>query len=133
MTSNEPQLSDLQLALMRVLWDLGDATVAEVHAGLKGEAARLAPTTVATLLGRLEKRGLVSHVNRGRTYVYRAEVPEHDVRRSMLAKLTEFFFAGDPTALVSHLTGNDRLDSAELEQARRLVASARESDDSGSS
>lgn len=133
MPPNDPQLSDLQLALMRVLWDQSEATVAEVHASLKGDAAGLAPTTVATLLGRLEKRGLVTHTSRGRTFVYRAGVPEQDVRRSMLAKLTEFFFAGDPSALVSHLTGNERLAPDEIEQARRLVASARESDDSGSS
>jgi predicted transcriptional regulator len=133
MPPSDLQLSDLQLALLRVLWDRTEATVVEVQAALGGEAAKLAPTTVATLLGRLEKRGLVTHTSRGRTFVYRASVPEHDVRRTMLAKLTEFFFAGDPNALVSHLTGNDRLAPEEIEHARRLVASARESDDSGSS
>ncbi len=124
----DPQLSDLQLALMRVLWDREEATAAEVHERVCEHDRALAPTTVATLLQRLEKRGLVSHVARGRTYVYRAEVPEHVVRRSMLAKLTEFFFAGDPAALVSHLTGGARLDADELALVRRMIAARRESD-----
>lgn len=123
----DPQLSELQLALMRVLWDRREATAAEVHECLHDRA--LAPTTIATLLQRLEKRGLVSHSSRGRTYVYRADVPEHEVRRSMLAKLTEFFFAGDPAALVSHLTGGARLDARELQEARGMIAARRESDD----
>lgn len=127
----DPQLSDLQLALMRVLWDRTEATAAVVHECLCEHERALAPTTVATLLQRLEKRGLVSHSLRGRTYVYRAEVPEHVVRRSMLAKLTEFFFAGDPAALVSHLTGGARLDAGELEQVRGMIAARRESEDEG--
>jgi len=126
---SDPQLSDLQLALMRILWDRGLATAAEVHEALHDRG--LAPTTVATLLTRLEKRGLVSHSARGRSFVYRADVSEHEVRRSMLAKLTEFFFAGDPAALVSHLTGGARLDAQQLQEARGLIAARRESDDEG--
>jgi BlaI family transcriptional regulator, penicillinase repressor len=129
----DPQLSDLQLALMRVLWDRQEATAAEVHERVCEHDRALAPTTVATLLQRLEKRGLVSHSLRGRTYVYRAEVPEHEVRRTMLAKLTQFFFAGDPAALVSHLTGGGRLDAHELEVVRGMIAARRESEDEGSS
>jgi predicted transcriptional regulator len=121
----DPQLSDLQLELLRVLWDRGEATAAEVHERLD---RALAPTTVATLLSRLEKRGLVTHESRGRTYVYRASVPEHEVRRSMLAKLTTFFFGGDSAALVSHLLGGRTVAAADLEAIERLVADARESD-----
>ncbi len=125
----DPQLSELQLALMRVLWDRQEATAADVHECLREHDRALAPTTVATLLQRLEKRGLVSHSLRGRTFVYRADVPEHEVRRSMLAKLTDFFFAGDPAALVSHLTGGARLDANELQEVRGMIAARRESDD----
>ncbi len=119
------QLSDLQLAVMRVLWDEQEATAARVHAKLLHER-ELAPTTVATLLSRLEKRGLVSHKTKGRQYLYRSEVPEGAVRHSMLRRLTEFFFAGDEAALVSHLVGSDASDSSELAALREVIA-ARES------
>jgi predicted transcriptional regulator len=129
---SDPQLSDLQLELLRVLWDRGEATAAEVHERLHERDRALAPTTVATLLSRLEKRGLVAHDNRGRTYVYRASVPEHEVRRSMLAKLTTFFFGGDPQALVSHLLGGGAVAPSDLAAIERLVAEVRESDPEGS-
>jgi len=62
------QLTDLQIALLRVLWDRREATVAEIAEALR-PARDLAPTTIATLLSRLEKRGVVSHTAQGRQYV----------------------------------------------------------------
>jgi predicted transcriptional regulator len=115
------QLSDLQLALMRVLWDRGEATAQDVLVSLLEQQRDLAPTTVATLLSRLEKRGLVTHRTRGRQYVYRAELAEHDVRRSMVARVTEFFFGGDPAALLSHLVGDDDMTPDDLDEVKRLI------------
>lgn len=130
------QLSDQQLAFMRVLWDRGEATAQDVHAQLTEQGHALAPTTVATVLTRLERRGLVAHRSRGRQYVYRAKAAEQEVRRTMLARLTDFFFGGDPQALVSHLTAGRGLGRQDLEEVRRLIAEreqARESnDDDGS-
>ena len=123
------QLSDLQLAIMRVLWDRNEATAAEVHAELHADR-ELAPTTVATLLSRLEKRGLVAHRARGRQYVYRSKVSEQDVRRSMVQRLTDFFFGGDQAALVSHLVRTDDIQPEDLQAIRDLLR-LRESDREG--
>lgn len=131
-----PQLSDQQLEFMRVLWDRGEATAQDVHTALAEQGIELAPTTVATVLGRLERKGLVAHRRRGRQYVYRARAAEQEVRRTMLARLTDFFFGGDPQALVSHLTAGQGLGHDDLEEVQRLIAErerARESnDDDGS-
>ena len=116
-----PQLSDQQLAFLRVLWDLGEATTQDVHQALAEAGHPLAPTTVATVLGRLERRGLVAHRSRGRQYGYRARVTEPQGRRSMLARLTDFFFGGDTAALVSHLAGGGVGDK-DLEEVRKLIA-----------
>ena len=58
--------TELQLAVLRALWTLGEAAVPEVQAHLGGEGRRLAPTTVATLLRRMEKKGWVHHREEGR-------------------------------------------------------------------
>jgi predicted transcriptional regulator len=116
------QLSDQQLAFMRVLWDRGEATAQDVQIALAEQGHALAPTTVATVLGRLERKGLVGHRRSGRQFVYRARAGEQEIRRSMLARLTDFFFGGDPDALVSHLTAGRGLGEADLEEVRRLIA-----------
>lgn len=120
--ADEPQLSDVQLAFLRVLWDLGEGSVAAVQAGLRAVGRDLAPTTVSTVLSRLEKKGLVAHVTRGRQYVYRAVLSEQEVRQSMLARVTEHLFGGDVTALVSHLLGAEPLDEDELAEIQALLA-----------
>jgi BlaI family penicillinase repressor len=131
------QLSDQQLVFMRVLWDSGEATAQDVQAMLVEQGHGLAPTTVATVLTRLERRGLVSHRKRGRQYVYRARAAEQEIRRTMLARLTDFFFSGDPDALVSHLTAGQGLGEDDLEEVRRLIAEreqqSRESNEEGGS
>src|SRR5260370_8628255 len=91
------RLGDLQLAILRVLWARGEASVAEVHEALEPERG-LAPTTIATMLVKLEKKGVVEHHTEGRRFIYRPRVSESSVRRSMLADLTSHLFPGDPTA-----------------------------------
>jgi predicted transcriptional regulator len=57
-------LTDLQLAIVRILWERGASSVVEVQEALAPERS-LAQTTVATILTRLEKRGVVRHEPRG--------------------------------------------------------------------
>lgn len=115
-----PELSDLQLAVMRVLWARGRATVAEVHEALADERG-LAPTTIATTLARLEKRGVVEHETEGRQYVYRALYEETEVRRSMVGALTERLFRGDAAELVNHLLSEREIEPAELERLKKRI------------
>ena len=88
--STRYRLGDLQLAIMRVLWERGEAAVAEVHAALEDERG-LAPTTIATMLTKMEDKGVVAHRSEGRRFVYRPTVSEEAVQREMLAELTKDF------------------------------------------
>ena len=117
------QLGDLQLAIMQQIWQRGEATVAQVHDALKAERG-LAPTTIATMLKKMEAKGVVEHRTVGRTFVYRPTVSEGAVRRSMVTALTDRLFRGDVTALVSHLLSEHEIDRAELDELRALVAEA---------
>ena len=47
---SKDQLASLQLAIMRVLWDRGEASVSDVRGELAGSGRDLAYTTVATML-----------------------------------------------------------------------------------
>jgi predicted transcriptional regulator len=113
------QLTDLQLSIMRVLWRR-DSTVQEITTELEPERG-LAPTTVATVLRRLEKRGLVRHRTVGRQFVFSARVAEDDVRRSMVAELTDGLFDGDPAALVSHLLAEREIAPGDLARVKDLI------------
>ena len=113
-------LSDLQMAVMRVLWTRGEATVAEVHEAL-ADARGLAPTTVATVLSRLERRLLVDHRRQGRQFVYRTLVTDQDVRRSAIDELTERVFQGDVAGLVSQLLDGRDMSSGDLARVKAMI------------
>lgn len=121
-------LGDLQLAIMRVLWSHGESTVADVHETLEPERG-LALTTIATMLTKMEKKGVVEHRPEGRRFVYRPLVSEGQVRRSMVSDLTSQLFRGDVTALVNHLLSEHDIDSGELAQLREMIAARERKED----
>ena len=96
--------------------------MAQVKEFLASEGRELAPTTVATQLGRLEKKGLVEHEVVGRQYIYRASVSEQQVKRSVVARVTEGLFQGDVTALVHQLLDRDDVSADDLAEVKRLIA-----------
>jgi predicted transcriptional regulator len=106
---------------MRVLWRNGSATAADVHRALEADRG-LAYTTVATLLKRLEDKGVVSRERDGRHFIYQATVAESEVRRSMVGSLVDQLFKGDPAELVSHLLGDDAVSEQDAERIRELLA-----------
>ena len=116
-------LGELQHAIMQVLWARDEATVAEVHEALFDERG-LAPTTIATMLRKMEDKGVVAHRVEDRHFVYQATVSEDAVRSTMVSELLDRLFAGDPAALVSHLVADHDIDEAEVERLRTLLENA---------
>jgi len=121
MAEEDIALSELQIALMRVLWRQGEASVADI-ATILGAERGLKYTTVATLLTRLERRGVVAQRRDGRVLIYHAVASEPQVRRSMVADLIGSLFGGDPRALVAHLVDESEIAPGDLERVRRQLA-----------
>ena len=114
------QLTELQLAILRVIWDSGEATVQDIWEALHAERG-LAQTTVATMLSRLERRGVVTRRAESRQYRYRAAVTEQEVQHSMVGELTERLFDGDVTALVQHLLSGEDISPGDIARIRDMI------------
>ncbi|CAG0969209.1 Penicillinase repressor [Anaerolineae bacterium] len=118
------RLGDLQLQIMKVLWTRGEASVAEVHNTL-GREPRFAYTTIATMLRKMEARGLVGHRTDGRTFIYAAAVDEAKVSRGRAEHVLDRLFAGSVADLVSHLLSAREVSREELARIERFVAERR--------
>jgi len=116
------QLTELQLAILRVLWERGEATVQDIWEALHAERG-LAQTTVATMLSRLERRGVVTRraPPQSRQYHYRAAVTEREVQHSMVGELTQHLFDGDVTALVQHLLTGEAVSPGDIAKIRDMI------------
>jgi len=113
------RLGDLQLRILKVLWRHGPASVAEVHQALS--PSRLAYTTVATMLRKMEGRGLVRHREQGRRFIYEAAVTAEEVNRRSTADLVDRLFGGSLAEAVCHLLQTRDVTLEELEQLERLI------------
>ncbi len=118
--SQKHTLGDLQLAIMRILWDRGRATVNDVHQALLEERG-LAPTTIATMLKKMEAKGVVDHDVEGRQFIYRALVREEDVTRTMVGDLVQRLYGGDALAMVNHLINERDFDASELADLKAMI------------
>ena len=118
------KLGDLQLAIMRVLWERGEAAAIEVHEALFEERG-LAVTTIKTMLRKLEEYGCVDHRTNGRQFIYRPAIAEMDVREGMVADLVQRMFSGDSTVLVNHLIQSGDINVEDLDDLRAIVSRKR--------
>lgn len=114
------QLAELQLAIMQVLWEAGEATVAHVREALAPER-RLAHTTVGTMLSKLEASGYVAHRSDGRVNIYRALLEQEKVSRSMVTDLAQRLFHGNVADLMCHLLDGCQVTSEELARLTQLI------------
>lgn len=118
------RLGELQLRILEILWDRTEAGVGEVHAALKPDRD-LAYTTVATMLRKMEARGLVTHREEGRAFLYRAAVQADDVNRSAGEHFVGRLFEGSLADAVSHLLTTREVSRAELDQLEKLIRDAK--------
>jgi BlaI family penicillinase repressor len=78
-------------------------------------------TTVATMLRKMEDRGLVTHRDEGRSFVYRAGIAEDEVTRSMADHLVDRLFEGSLSDMMSHLLRTRDVSREELLRLEKLI------------
>jgi BlaI family transcriptional regulator, penicillinase repressor len=112
-------LGDLQLQVMQVLWNRGSATLAEIREELS-RTSPVATTTVATVISRLEKAGMVGHET-GTRRVYRALLSQAETQRTQTQRLIDRLFGGRAEELLAHLVRDTRMSEGELARLRKLL------------
>ena len=114
------KLGERELDIMQVLWQIGSATVADVHQSLQNKRDDIAYTTVQTMLNRLEAKGLVRRDDSDRAHRYLPVLKEPAVVNRAIQKLAERFFSGSVEALATRLVEKD-LSLEQLEHIQKLI------------
>jgi BlaI family transcriptional regulator, penicillinase repressor len=118
--TRRPALSKGEMEVARLLWQLSEATVRQVHEAFPAERD-IDFTTVQTYLRRLEAKGYAHARLDGRTRVYRPKVKPRTVIRETIDDLIDRLFGGQTMPLVRHLLEEREIDEADLAELRRLV------------
>lgn len=114
------RISEAEQAVMEVLWreaPLAAADVAERVDPNRGWSMR----TVKTLLSRLLAKGVLSHEEEGRRYLYRPTIRREDYVAQESGRLIERMFGGRVTPLVAHLAERDLLSDRDIAEIEALL------------
>ncbi len=128
--SLKKRLGKLELQVMKLIWDSGTATVRDVWEKLY-PGKRLAYTTIATVMRKLEGKGFLKHDEKDRTYIYRPVLDQDEVSQGLLGDLIDGLFDGSAAKLVTTLIQSERITGKDLEQIQRMILEHREGDDDG--
>ena len=119
MPKSPPQLTRLELQIMKVLWEAGPSTVQAVQAKLQGEP--LAYTTVQTMLNILQRKGKVKRKLRGKAYEYRPVLTRDKALREAVGDMLDRVFGGSVDALLMSLVKHRQLDAKKVAKLQQLL------------
>lgn len=121
MAKRPPTIPDSELDVIKVLWDRGQGTVREILETLKAAGRLWSYATVATLLDRLETKGMVTSDRSDLAFIYKPAVTEQEIRQKRVGSLVEKLYQGEPGLLVLHLLKSHPLDPKQASQVRALL------------
>lgn len=115
----ELHLTQRELDIMSVLWELGEATVNDIRERVDPD---LAYTSVSTMVRMLEMKGYVSHRRgEGKTHVYYPVIDSQAAGESALGRVLDKIYGGSPVKLLAQLIEQKRLSAKELDRMRELL------------
>ena len=119
-----PALSEAQLEIMNVIWDLRECSVAAVWKVLHKRRG-ISRNTVHTLIVRLEEKGWLSHIEAPGGFLYRATVSRERTQQQTVQKLVQTVFNGSTIGMVLALLGSGSLSNSEAARIRQLIDNAK--------
>lgn len=117
-------LTDQELAIMKIVWERGSATVRDVYEELLKQR-KIAYTTVMTMMGILEQKGRLTKEAVERAYVYKPAEPQREVVGGMVKDFIQRMFDGSAQPLLVHLAENRQIRQEHLDEISKLLKTKR--------
>ena len=121
--SDSRLLTETELELMKILWRLGEGSVADVIEQLPQERD-LAYTSVSTILRILEQKRVLKTRKEGRGHIYVPQIKKSEYEVKTVKHVVDRVFDGTPIALVRQLLDAVKLNENDLKELRRLIDQA---------
>ena len=114
--------TELELEILKVLWDESPLPVREVRARLAAEADRpLAHSSVITMLNIMHRKGFLRRRKEGKSFLFTPKVKKESVSGGMMGDLLSRVFDGSPSAMMLNLLETADIGADELAEIRKLI------------
>ena len=119
------KLSDFELEVMQVMWQMGPCIATEVHEAI-AEKRKVAYSTVKTIIDRLEEKNAVRRVrNYGRTILYETCISREDLSPPMVHSFIDKLFMGNIRPLFNHALKEENITLDDVDYLEKMLASKR--------
>lgn len=122
MDESLPDLGELELEIMQLVWNKGEVTAEQVREEL---ARRPKESTVRTVLRRLEDKGYVTHSVNGRTFVFRAVQARPQVAARAVKRIIDWFCNGSVDDVLVGMADARMLEPRTLELLAKRIEAAK--------
>jgi predicted transcriptional regulator len=116
-------LTEQELEIMKVVWELQTATVRDVYEALL-RRRKIAYTTVMTMMNILEEKGYLKKRAEDKAHVYRPAQAKAKVIRAMVQEFVERVFNGAAQPLLVQLVKDRHLSEKDLAEISRQIKEA---------
>jgi len=113
--------TELELAILKVLWQKAPGTVEQVREALAASGRELSHSSVITVMNIMVRKRYLTRKKAGRAFEYEPTVQEKDVNQGLLNDLLQRVFDGSAKAVVLGLLETADVDADELVEIRRLI------------
>jgi BlaI family penicillinase repressor len=113
--------TELELAILKRLWQQSPQTVQEVREGLAVAGRQLATSSVITVMNIMVRKGYLRRDKAGRAFEFTPLVEQQGVSRQMLGDLVNRVFDGSASAVMLELLETSDVDADEIVAIRRLI------------
>src|ERR1700722_1740168 len=120
-----PKPTEVELELLRALWDKDSATVRELYEVVSGQRP-LGYTSVLKTLQIMTEKGLVDRTEAGKAHIYHAAATQEETQNQLLRDLSERLFSGSAAQLAMHALSMQPASEEELEEIRKIIRQKRE-------
>jgi len=117
---NATKPSNLEMQILSFLWGNGPSTVREVLEAIP-DGKKRAYTSILSVMQVMEKKGLLTHTNRGTAHLYTPAVNRNKIIRPFVRKVVTEVFGGRPAAMMQALIDEAAISNDDLSQIHQLL------------
>lgn len=115
-----PILTDGEMKIMKIIWQLGEATVSDVLKRQENNK-NLAYNTILTMMRIMEDKGYISHKKKGKAHIFSPVISASQARIKAIKHMMDNFFNGSPELLVQSLVESKNISLDDIERIKKII------------
>lgn len=116
-----PQITEAELEVMKVLWELNTATSPEIIEQLS-VSSEWKPKTIHTLINRLVAKGAITAIKiDGKSYKYSPSISKEIYKGFANENFLQRLYNGSVHMMLSSFVKNNKLTKTEIEELKRIL------------